>query len=132
MDIKKLKALAESVYIKDWLCDTRLYRVTTQHAETIAEATRLRFAEYIAAVSPSNLLQLLSILDKPRTVWVITQTPYQQSPIYFCGFDKNRWESWSTDSLKATRFVDAPSATSVMWAISADNLQIKETTVEDG
>lgn len=130
MDIKKLKALAESIHIKDWVLDSRLYRITTQHAELIAEAMQLRFAEYIAAVSPARMLQLIATLDSPTTVWVITQTPYQQSPIYFCGFDKQRWELWTADSLKAVHFANAESAAAVMTGVWVDELRIKEITVE--
>lgn len=132
MDIKKLKALAESIHIKDWVLDSQLYRITTQHAELIAEAMQLRFAEYIAAVSPARILQLLAMMDRPTTVWVITQTPYQQSLIYFCGFDKQRWEQWSADSLKAVRFADAASAALVLVGVVgySDDLRIKEITVE--
>lgn len=87
-------------------------------------------AEYIAAVSPARMLQLIATLDSPTTVWVITQTPYQQSPIYFCGFDKQRWELWTADSLKAVHFANAESAAAVMTGVWVDELRIKEITVE--
>jgi len=132
MDIKKLKALAESVYIKDWVLDSRLYRVTTKHAETIAEATRLRFAEYIAAVSPSHLLQLISMVDKTTTAWVIYQPRYQDTPVYFCGFEKNnQWDVWALTLTNAVRFMDAASAAAVMHGVDAADLRIKEITLED-
>lgn len=120
MDINKLKQLAERVYIKDWVLDTKFYRVVTQHGETIAEAARLQFAEFMAAATPNVILELIRN-QHPRRSWVI-----RYSDTYFGGFQRDRWEIWTTDSKKATRFSDHASAQSVVACLIDIELTIKE------